>query len=328
MSQKNRTSRWIKKFGFAFLFLVFVAAIFAPLLANDLPYLYIDNKGVMHFPVFENDNLYQGIDFKALAENGENVSIVMPLIPYSPTEYNLDESLLSPSGKHWLGTDEQGRDILSRLIHGARISLSVGFVAVGIYTLIGVFLGALAGYFGGKMDLWISRLIEVMICFPTFFLILAILSILENLESSLWPIMVVIGVTGWTGIARLVRGEFLQKKNENYVLSARALGYSQFRIMFRHILPNTLAPVIVTVTFGLASAILVESSLSFLGFGVPPSEPSWGSILSQSREYMDFAWWLTFFPGLAIFLTILSFHILGESLKERLQRGSQSEWQT
>lgn len=238
-----------------------------------------------------------------------------PLISYSPNTYNLDEILLPPSHTHWLGTDDQGRDVLSRMIHGARISLSVGFVAVGIYVTIGVILGGLAGYFGGRFDLVLSRLIEIMICFPTFFLIL---SILAFIGPSIYNIMIAIGLTGWTGIARLVRGEFLKLRTMDYTVAGRALGFSSTRLIFKHLLPNAMGPVLVSASFGIASAILVESSLSFLGFGVQPPTPSWGAILSVSHDFIDFAWWLALFPGLAIFLSITAYNLVGEGLRDAL----------
>jgi len=237
------------------------------------------------------------------------------LSPFSPTAYDLDSILLSPSSIHPFGTDEEGRDVLSRMIYGSRISLSVGFVAVGLYVMIGIFLGAIAGYFGGWVDMVISRIIEVMICFPTFFLILAVLAFVGP---SLYNIMIVIGLTSWPGIARLVRGEFLKLRNQDFVLSGQVSGASRTRLIFRHILPNSLAPVLVSATFGIASAILVESSLSFLGFGVQPPTPSWGEILSQSRDFMDIAWWLALFPGLAIFLSITAYNLVGEGLRDAI----------
>ncbi|MBI2975297.1 MAG: ABC transporter permease [Deltaproteobacteria bacterium] len=243
-------------------------------------------------------------------------AIFAPYIaPYSPTAYNLDSILASPGSTHLLGTDEQGRDVFSRIVYGARISLSVGFVAVSIYVLIGIVLGALAGFYGGWIDIVISRLIEIMLCFPTFFLILAVLAFVGP---NIYNIMIVIGLTGWTGIARLVRAEFLKIKTLDYVLAAEAFGASEFRIILRHILPNALSPVLVSAAFGVASAILVESSLSFLGFGVPPYVPSWGGILSDSREFMDIAWWLTLAPGFAIFITITAYNLVGEGLRDAI----------
>ncbi len=237
------------------------------------------------------------------------------LTHYSPTAYDLDAVLKAPSAAHWFGTDEEGRDVFARLVFGTRISLTVGFIAVAIYIAIGIVLGALAGYFGGWVDMIISRLIEVMICFPTFFLILAVLAFVGR---SLTNIMIVIGLTSWPGIARLVRGEFLKIRNLDFVLASKLSGASSSRIIFKHILPNSLAPVLVSATFGVASAILIESSLSFIGFGVQPPTPTWGEILSQSRDFMDIAWWLAVFPGIAIFLSITAYNLVGEGLQKAL----------
>jgi peptide/nickel transport system permease protein len=236
-------------------------------------------------------------------------------IPYTPTEYNLDDTLAPPSARHWFGTDEQGRDVAARMVYGTRISLAVGVVAVGIYVLIGILLGAAAGYYGGWVDQIVSRAIEIMICFPTFFLILTLLAFVGP---SIYNIMIIIGLTSWTGVARLVRGEFLKLKTQEFVQAAIALGANDSRIIFRHMLPNALAPVLVSATFGVAAAILIESGLSFLGFGVPPHVPSWGSILSQSQEFMDIAWWLTAVPGAAIFVTITVYNIVGEGLRDAI----------
>ena len=222
---------------------------------------------------------------------------------------------MPPSSKHILGTDEQGRDVASRMIYGARISMFIGFIAVTIYVTIGIIVGGLAGYYGGTVDIVISRIIEIVICFPTFFLILAILALLEP---NIINVMVVIGLTGWTGIARSVRGEFLKIRESDYVMAAKSIGQRDFKIIMKHILPNAMTPVFVSATFGIASTILIESSLSFLGFGVQPPTPSWGDILSQSRQFIDFAWWLTFVPGFAIFLTITAYNFIGDALQEAL----------
>jgi peptide/nickel transport system permease protein len=201
------------------------------------------------------------------------------------------------------------------MVYGARVSLSVGFVAEGIAVLLGIVLGAVAGYFGSWVDHLVNRLIEVLVTIPTFFLIIAIIAFLPP---SIYNIMVVIGITGWTGVARFVRAEFLKLKQLDFVLASRALGASPGRIIFHHMLPNAMAPVLVSTVFGIAGAILVESSLSFLGFGVPPPTPSWGDILSQSRDYIEFAWWLTVFPGLAIFLSITAYNLVGEGLRDAM----------
>jgi peptide/nickel transport system permease protein len=237
------------------------------------------------------------------------------LSAHSPTAYDLDAVLKPPSHAHWLGTDDQGRDIWARMIFGTRVSLTVGFISVALYVAIGIFFGALAGYFGGWVDAVISRGIEIMICFPAFFLILAVLAFIGP---SLINIMVVIGLTSWPGIARLVRGEFLKLRNQDFVMAGKTVGAGTMRLIFRHILPNSLAPVLVAATFGVASSILIESSLSFLGFGVQPPTPSWGEILSQSRDFIDIAWWLAFFPGLAIFVSITSYNLVGEGLRDSI----------
>jgi peptide/nickel transport system permease protein len=238
---------------------------------------------------------------------------LMPPVPYTPTGIDLPARLEPPSAKHLLGTDDRGRDVAARMIHGSRVSLSVGLVAISLVVLIGTVLGALAGYYGGAVDTVISRATEVMMCFPTFFLILTLLAFLPP---SIFNIMAVIGLTGWPGVTRLVRAEFLRLRHLDYVTAARAIGASDERIIFVHILPNALGPVLVTATFGIAGAVLVESALSYLGFGVPPPTPSWGDILSLSKAYIDFAWWLTIFPGLAIFLTVTSFNLVGEGLRD------------
>lgn len=247
--------------------------------------------------------------------NGTGNFAIWPLVAYSPTEYDLLHSLASPSLSHWFGTDDRGRDVLSRMIYGARISLSVGFVAVSIALFIGILLGALAGYYGGWIDHVVSRFIEILLTIPTFFLIIAIIAFLPP---SIYNIMAVIGLTGWTGVARFVRAEFLKLKQLDFILASRALGASNSRIIFFHMLPNAMAPVLVSAVFGIAGAILTESSLSFLGFGVPPPTPSWGDILSQSRDYIEFAWWLTIFPGLAIFLSITAYNLVGEGLRDAM----------
>lgn len=223
-----------------------------------------------------------------------------------------DERKTSWGGPHWLGTDKIGRDVLSRMLWGGRISLSVGLVAVGIYVAIGVVVGSVAGFFRGSVDMLISRLIEIVIVFPTFFLILTIVAFVGP---SLMNIMVVIGLTGWTGVARLVRGEFLRLADQEFVLAGKALGYSPTRLIFRHILPNALAPVLVAATFGVAGAILTESALSFLGLGITIPTPSWGGILAEGRA-TTVAPWLIYIPGLAIFLTILSYNLAGEALRD------------
>lgn len=237
------------------------------------------------------------------------------LSPYDPFEINVNEILLPPSLKHPLGTDLLGRDVLSRMIYASRISLEVSLVAVGISIGIGVFLGSIAGYLGGIVDQIISRFIDIMLCFPTIFLILAVIA---YLEPSILTIMIVIGATSWMGVARLVRAEIMSLKERDFVLIARVYGASTFRIIFKHLLPNALAPVLVSASLGLGQAILIESALSFLGIGIQPPLPSWGNILIEGKETLEVAWWLSLFPGLAILITVLAFTLLGETLQEIL----------
>lgn len=237
------------------------------------------------------------------------------LAPYDPYEIHIDAVLQPPSLGHPFGTDPLGRDVLSRVIWGARISLWVGFVAVGIAILIGILVGALAGFYRGRIDAVLMRFVDIMLAIPTFFLILAVIAILEP---SIWNIMIVIGLTGWMGVARLVRGQFLAIREMDYVTAARALGARDFKLIFGHILPNALSPVYVSAVMGVAGAILTESALSFLGIGVQPPRASWGSILTAGKDHLEIAWWLSVFPGLAIFVTVLGYNLLGEGLRDAL----------
>jgi len=243
-------------------------------------------------------------------------AIFAPLIsPYSPDDIDREQILMSPSLKHPLGTDDLGRDVLSRMIWGARISLSVGFVAVGIATLIGIIVGAVAGYYGRWTEQIIMRFIDIMLTLPTFFLILAVMA---YVEPSIWNIMIVIGLTGWMGVARLVRAEFLSIKERDYVIAARALGAGDSRIIFRHILINSMAPVLVSAVLGIGGAVLLESGLSFLGIGVQPPTPTWGNILTLGKDNIEIAWWLSVFPGLAILITVLGYNLLGEGIRDSI----------
>ena len=244
------------------------------------------------------------------------VSFLAPwLSPYDPGAINLKLILAPPSQSHPLGTDQLGRDVLSRMIWGAKISLKVGFVATGLAILIGTVLGAIAGYYGRWIDAAIMRFVDIMLCFPTFFLILAVIAFLEP---SIWNIMIVIGLTGWMGITRLVRADVSSLKQRDFVLAARNVGAHDFRIIFIHILPNAMASVLVSATLGVAGAILTESALSFLGIGVQPPTPSWGNILTAGKDNIDIAWWLSLYPGLAILITVLGYNLLGEGIRDSL----------
>ncbi len=297
------------------IFFLFLVAVFDDFIAGSRP-LVLKLNGKIYFPVLFEYREFLDTDFKGVSENLKRGDFVLfPPVKYSPTEYDLLSVLSPPSRAHLFGTDDRGRDVLSRMVHGTRVSLSIGFIAVGIAVAIGILLGAVAGYYGGVVDFIISRFFEVMITFPVFFLILTILAFRNP---SIYNIMIVIGVTSWTGVARLVRGEFLRLRKYDYIEAAIALGSRDLRIMLRHMLPNALAPVLVTATFGIAGAVLVESALSFLGFGVPPPDPSWGEVLSQSERYVDFAWWLVLFPGAAIFMTVTAFNLVGEGFRDAI----------
>ena len=239
-----------------------------------------------------------------------------PLVsPHDPHKPDVKRILEPPSARHWLGTDQIGRDVLSRMLYGARVSLAVGFVSVGIATAIGIALGAGAGYHGGPVDGAVMRLVDLMLVFPRFFLLLAVLAFLKP---SIWTIMVVIGLTGWMGVARLVRAEFLALKEREFVIWSQSIGASAFRIIWRHILPNAMGPVLVAMTLGIPAAILTESGLSFLGLGVRPPYATWGNILNEGKEVIELAWWLSVYPGLAILVTVLSYNLLGEGIRDAL----------
>jgi peptide/nickel transport system permease protein len=300
--------------GLGLLGILLIIAISAPFLAGDKPVHLVKGGVTYWFPNLIQHRDLLHFDFGSW-QRGPGDWALYPPIPYAPERSDLVNRLQGPSRYHWLGTDDRGRDVLSRMVWGTRISISIGFVAVGISVLIGMILGALAGYYGGVVDVLILRTIEVMMCVPVFFLIIALIAFLPP---SIYNIMVVIGITGWTGVARLVRGEFLKLRESDFATAARATGLRDARVMFRHLLPNALAPVLVSATFGVAGAILTESALSFLGFGVPPPTASWGEILSQSKRYLEFAWWLVTFPGLAIFVTVTAFNLVGEGLRDAM----------
>ena len=243
------------------------------------------------------------------------IAIAAPLIAPNPYKTDLIHRLSPPDSQHRLGTDDLGRDVLSRMIHGARVSLAVGFAATALSLIVGSFFGAIAGYYGGAADWIVSRLIEIVLCFPFLFLVLGIVALFQP---SMATIMIALGLTSWTTEARYVRGEFLRVREMEFAQAARASGASDARIIFRHLLPNALAPVLVSASFGVANAILVESALSFLGLGVSVPTPSWGSILSVAETFIDYAWWLVLFPGLAIFTTVAAFNVIGDRFRDAL----------
>jgi len=323
--------------------LLFVA-LFAPLLANDRPIVasyqddvkfpavttYVDSwvpwvsmrnnlkSWEMSEGYFPFSDHYPELDGKNWKEVEEDLDWgVWPIVKWSPRQFDSEVVRLKPGDhpQHWLGTDDAGRDVLSRLIHGTVVAMLVGIVAMGIACSIGITLGLTAGFFGGWVDLVLSRVTEVVMCFPTFFLIIAVIAFLEP---SIVNIMMVIGLVGWTGIFRLIRGEVLQTRSQDFVASATALGFPSWRTMFVHVLPNSISPVFVAVAFGIARAVLTETSLSFLGFG-DPEVPSWGEIVKQGRFYVSQGMWhLTIFPGLAIFVTLTAFNLFGQGLRDVL----------
>jgi len=255
-------------------------------------------------------------DYKGMVASGKATDAIFAPIPYGYGRTNLKVREQPPSREHWLGTDDVGSDVLCRLIHGSRISLSVGFVAVGISSVIGIFVGVILGYFGGKVDFVGMRIVEIMMAIPVFFLIITIVAFFPR---SLLNIMIIIGITSWTGNARFIRAEFFKLRKQDFVQAAVSLGLPLRSILFRHMLPNGIAPVLVNATFGIAGAIFIEAALSFLGFGVAPPTPSWGQMLSLGVSTTGrFLWWLTLFPGLAIFFTVMAYNLVGEGLRDAI----------
>lgn len=316
-------------FGIGIVVLLLVVGLLAPVLANKQPIL-VKYDGEVHAPALT-ELLWNVPGFRRLFPKSRPFGLatfnvqrslerepekwgwaIWPPVPHGPNATS-DEVLAAPSREHLLGTDEVGRDVLARMVHGARVSMLVGFVSTGIATLIGLIIGALAGFYGGKLDIVLSRIIEIVICFPVFFLIL---SIMAWFTPSIWNVMIVIGITRWTGIARYVRGEFIRLRGVDFSVAATALGAGNSRIISRHILPNALAPVFVPVSFGIASAILIEAGLSWLGFGVQPPDPSWGNILRTAFDNIFTAPFLVYPPCVAIFLAVLSYNLVGDTLRD------------
>ncbi|MEZ0267710.1 MAG: ABC transporter permease [Phycisphaerae bacterium] len=256
--------------------------------------------------------------YRVLQAQGKTEFMLRTIVPYSPTDRLRDDPdarLTGPSAAHWAGTDAYGADLLSRMIHGCRIALAIGFIATGIEVLIGVFVGGLMGYFAGTIDLIGMRLIEIIEAIPRLVLLIAVTAAYGR---NLYMMMAIIGLLGWTGDARFVRAEFLKLRKQDFVQAAVASGLPLRSILFRHMLPNGVTPVLVSASFGVASAILLESTLSFLGLGLV-DEPSWGAMLEQARSGgAGFNWWIATFPGLLIFLTVFAYNLIGESVRDAL----------
>jgi peptide/nickel transport system permease protein len=300
--------------------LLALVAIGADLIAGNKPY-YMKYNGSVYFPAFRQYAVHLGLvdwprelrrrrNFKRL--NAE--SMVMPPIPFGADEIQLRRKFEPPGSEHLLGTDRLGRDVLAGLVHGSRYAMTIGLVSVSISMVIGLILGALAGYFGGWVDLALSRVFELWQAIPSIYLILTAAAFFPP---SLFTIMVIIGLTSWVGIARLTRSQFLQVRAYDYVSAAAGLGYSSPRIMFVHMLPNAIAPILIPAAFGVAGAIMAESGLSFLGIGVPAESITWGSLLAGARSNTS-AWWLVVVPGAAIFVTVTMFNLLGDGLRDAL----------
>lgn len=314
------SKRTLNMAAFIFLLVTISAALFADILASDLPLAYSIDGALTVLPGRFGNPSVGGMDnlgaTRAAVHPGDWVLI--PPIPYGPNRVKVQGTvrrLEAPGAFHFLGTDDKGRDVAARMIHGARTSLLVGLGSVALYLLVAVFIGAGAGYFGGAADRSALRLIETLTSFPTFFLILAIQGIIG--ATGLLQLILVIGLTKWTDVARLTRAEVLRVKNEEYVLAAKALGLRSLTVLFRHVLPGAWGPALVAATFGIADAILIESTLSFLGFGVPNTVPSWGRLLTDAF-YHEGAYWLAVFPGLLLFLTVISINLAGEGAREAL----------
>lgn len=301
--------------GLALLAALVVLAIGAPILATDQAWLARGPEGGWSSPAL-------GRWVGSEPSSGQEARAVLRApIPYSPEKLDLDHVLVPPSWGHWLGTDRLGRDVASRVVHGGRVSLTVGVLASLLALVVGLPLGAVAGYRGGWADATISRLVEAVLCFPSLLLALALLSISPRWLAGLPDvsrIAVVLGVTGWIPVARYLRGEFLRIRGSDMVAAARASGAGHLRLVVRHILPSAVAPVLVTAAFAVGASILLEAALSFIGLGVRPPTPTWGGMLTEARVLVNRAWWLAMFPGVALFLAVLSCNLVGEGVRDRL----------
>ncbi|MCA9666147.1 MAG: ABC transporter permease [Myxococcales bacterium] len=296
--------------------LLLVCGLGAEFLASDLPIAVKFRGEVYLLPNIARPAALRAFDNNTLSSHQDVAWIVRPLCRWGPSQTDLAKAPpAKPGGTHWLGTDDRGRDVFARVVHGTRAALVVGVGSVVLATAIGVLLGLLGGYFGGRVDFVVGRLTELGLAFPSFFLILAAVAMLGGV--SLTAIVLVFGLTRWMSIARLVRAEVLHLRELDFILAVRALGASTPRVIFVHLLPATLRPAIVSATLGVSVAILTEGGLSFLGFGVPPPMASWGEILGQAYDHQG-AWWLILFPGLALTVTVLAINAIGEGLRPAL----------
>lgn len=321
-----------RRIAFTSLALLLATAVLADLIASDLPLAVRVDGQTFVLPAITRPPSLRGATQASLAEHAE--WLVRTPVPFGPNQTfatltgRTDPAPWAPDAEHPLGTDELGRDVLARLVHGARVSLLIGFGAVLIAVLIGLLLGVVAGYYGGITDAVISRLTEITFTFPSFFFFIALAGVMRF--TSPLPLVLVMGLTRWTDIARLVRAETLKLKELDFVLAVRVLGASDARVLFRHIVPNAMPAVLVAATFGVASSILIESALSFLGIGVPAPTASWGELLTEAHRYLVHpgAWWLAVFPGLAVAGTVLTMNLVGEALQDLQSARSHATDQT
>ena len=309
----------LQRVALSVLVAIALVAALADFIASDLPIALHYHDTSYWFPNLTHPAALRPFDNQMLATMlGPDDWAVFPLVPWGYNVHDLDAVLAAPSGSHWLGTDSGGRDVLARVVHGARVSLSVGVLSVLLLTCIGVVIGATSGYAGGLTDLVLMRLVEVVHSLPTILLLVTMLAIYRpHGFSAVLAMMTVIGSVRWTDLARLVRAEVLRERAMPYVEAARALGLRPLDVVLRHVLPNALTPVLVAASFSMAAAIVIEGALSFLGFGIPDDMASWGSMLSDVRDHID-AWWLALFPGAAMFLTVMGYNLVGEGLRDAI----------
>ena len=301
-----------------------VLALMAPVLATDLPWVALGPRGLCS-PAFR--SFLGGTSGSEETAGQRPSSLWMAPIAKDPYKVDLDTILMPPSLAHFMGTDGLGRDLSARVVHGARTSLAVGLLSAALALLVGVPVGAMAGYRGGLSDSIVSRCLEAVLCIPSLLLVLALLAAappwLARLPDAL-RIALVLGVTGWTAVARYLRGEFLKLRHSDMVAAAKASGAGHVRVVIRHVLPSALAPVLVTAAFTVGASILLEAALSFLGLGVRPPTPTWGGLLAEAKFKVDKAWWLAIFPGIALFATVLGCNLLGEGLRDLLDPRSRA----
>lgn len=314
-----------QRVALAILIAMVVIGLTADLLASDQPLLLYFRERLYVLPNLTHPSELRIYDNDLLMKHlGPGDWALLPLVPWGYNGHDLAHVLSAPDAVHWLGTDSSGRDVLARILHGTRVSLIVGGLSVCVMVIVGTTLGTLGGYFGGVIDTLLMRMLEIVHSIPTILLLVTLLSLLApEGYAAVVAMTLVIGLVWWTDVARLIRGEILRVKELDFVHAARAQGASTRRIIFVHVLPNASSPVLVSATFALASAILVEGALSFLGYGIPDDMASWGGLLNEVRSNIE-AWWLAVFPGAAIFVTVTAFNLLGEGLRDALDPRTRS----